>query len=234
LIVEAVVMPHPPVLLPGLTGRPVTEVEALRAAATSAIAAALDTEHAAVVAVGGADETATWPARPIGSSLFLGERADGTPLPLSLSVIRALLGGDHPAEWRSVAFDAAPAEAAALGRELAARPERTVLLVAGDGSARRGPKAPGYEDPRAQPFDAGVRAALAAADTAALAALDPSLAAELLAAGRAAWQVLAAACADGGYEAVIDYADDPFGVQYTVARWARRDRAPAPAQPSTR
>jgi hypothetical protein len=132
------------------------------------------------------------------------------------------MGQPATAEWRSVAFDIDSATAAAAGRELAGRPDPTVLLVAGDGSARRGPKAPGFEDHRAQPFDSEVTAALAAADAAALAAIDPVLAADLLAQGRAAWQVLAGACADGNYEAFVDYADDPFGVHYVVARWLRR------------
>jgi hypothetical protein len=222
LIVAAVVVPHPPVLLPGLSGRPVREVEALRAVAARAVGAALTTAHSAVVAVGGAERTGQWPDGPDASTGFLGERNDATTLPLSLSVLRTLLGPSAGAEWHTIAFDAAPADAAELGAAIGARRDRTVLLVAGDASARRGPKAPGYEDGRAAAFDAGVAAALAAADRAALARLDAPLAASLLAAGRAAWQVLAAACADGHYEGFLDYADDPFGVYYLVARWLRR------------
>ncbi len=71
---------------------------------------------------------------------------------------------------------------------------RTVgLLVVGDGAATHTEKAPGHLDERAGPFDAAVAAALRDADPAALAALDPELAAQLLAAGRAPWQVLAGA-----------------------------------------
>jgi hypothetical protein len=221
LIVAAAVVPHPPALLPGLTGGPVAEVAELRRAAADAVAWALSVPHAAVVAVGGAAQTATWPDAPPGSAGFLGIREEAGSLPLSLSAIRALLGDSVAVQWRSVAFDADPASAVALGRELAERPENAVLVVAGDGSARRGQKAPGYADPRAQPFDTEVVRALGAADTAALAALDPALADDLLAAGRAAWQVLAGACADGEYRGVVDYADDPFGVNYVVARWLR-------------
>jgi hypothetical protein len=56
---------------------------------------------------------------------------------------------------------------------------------------------------------------------AALAALDPALARELMATGRPAWQVLAGALGfapeSGPPSAEILYADDPFGVAYIVA-----------------
>jgi hypothetical protein len=51
----------------------------------------------------------------------------------------------------------------------------------------------------------------------ALLALDQALAAELLATGRAAWQVLAGAMAGRRPSCVIRYDDDPFGVAYLVA-----------------
>jgi hypothetical protein len=153
---------------------------------------------------------------------FLGEPETGPRLPLSLSVVHGLLPTGASVERRSIAVGASPGEAAALGRALADRPEPTALVIAGDGSARRGPKAPGFEDVRAGPFDDSVAAALAAADTAALADLDAVLAAELLASGRAAWQVLAAACAGASWAAEVSYADDPLGVCYLVARWSRR------------
>ncbi len=152
----------------------------------------------------------------------MGDAETGDRLPLSLSAVRTLLADGVRAEWRSIAVSAPAAEAVALGRQLAAGPRATALVVAGDGSARRGPKAPGYEDERARPFDAAVTAALAAADVASLADLDPVLADELLVHGRAAWQVMAAACAGGAWTAEVDYADDPFGVYYLVARWSRR------------
>ena len=63
----------------------------------------------------------------------------------------------------------------------------------GDGSARRSASAPGYLDERAAPFDAAVEQAVRDGDLPALAALDPDLARDLLAAGRPAWQVLAGA-----------------------------------------
>ncbi|MFC5752530.1 class III extradiol dioxygenase subunit B-like domain-containing protein [Actinomadura rugatobispora] len=126
-------------------------------------------------------------------------------LPLSLTIgrwlLRDLLRGlrDGPphevtVRFQAVAYDAAPGECLSLGRQLAG-PEgrRVALLVMGDGSACLTEKAPGYLDPRAEPYDTAVAGAFERADTAALADLDPGLSHELQAAGRAAWQVLAGA-----------------------------------------
>ncbi len=77
----------------------------------------------------------------------------------------------------------------------------------------------GYLDERAEAYDAAAAQALAAADTEALAALDPVLSAELLAAGRAPWQVLAGAARGAGLTARLRYDDAPYGVGYFVASW---------------
>jgi len=96
------------------------------------------------------------------------------------------------------------------------------LLVMGDGSACRGIKAPGYDDPRAPGFDDAVASALASADVDALLALDPVEAAELRVAGRAPWQVLAGAAraAGTGWRAELLYNEAPYGVGYFVASWS--------------
>jgi hypothetical protein len=118
--------------------------------------------------------------------------------------------------------ESAPADACLrLGRDLAAASPRVALLAVGDGSARRGRAAPGYLDERAVPFDDAVQRAVREGDMAALAGLDPDLARDLMATGRAAWQVLAGAC-EGAFDgarpaAEIRYAADPFGVAYLVA-----------------
>ena len=52
---------------------------------------------------------------------------------------------------------------------------------------------------------------------AALVRLDPDLARDLMATGRAAWQVLAGAFAGARPATEISYAADPFGVAYLVA-----------------
>jgi hypothetical protein len=118
----------------------------------------------------------------------------------------------------SVSADEPVAGCRKLGADLAARDTSTALLVIGDGSARRGPRAPGHFDERAAAFDAQAERALRAGDIRALLDLDPGLARDLMATGRPAWQVLAGAlegCA--GLSVEVPYADDPFGVAYLVA-----------------
>lgn len=120
----------------------------------------------------------------------------------------------------TVSEDESPADCAKLGAELAAADARTALLVLGDGSARRGPKAPGAFDERAAGFDAGVERAVRDGDLDALLNVDPVLARELMATGRPAWQVLAGALAGIAPATTVRYCDDPFGVLYLVASLA--------------
>ncbi|MFG1843154.1 hypothetical protein ACGFH8_32540 [Micromonospora sp. NPDC049175] len=122
-----------------------------------------------------------------------------------------------------VAADAGPAELAALADEVGAAGDRVAVLVLGDGSACRGEKAPGYDDARALPYDRRVAAALAEADLDVLLDLDPVLSAELKAAGRAPWQVLARAAgsAGGGWRGELLHDAAPYGVAYFVASWER-------------
>jgi hypothetical protein len=118
----------------------------------------------------------------------------------------------------SVSADEPVAGCRKLGADLAGRDTRTGLLVIGDGSARRGPRAPGHFDERAAAFDAAAQEAVRAGDPRALLDLDPGLARDLMATGRAAWQVLAGAlegCTSISVE--VPYAADPFGVAYLVA-----------------
>ncbi len=111
----------------------------------------------------------------------------------------------------------------AHGARLAADQRRLALLVMGDGSYCRGVRAPGYDDPRAEPYDRAVARALADVDSTALLGLDVALSAELGAAGRAAWQVLAAAARDSGgsWRGALHYDAAPYGVAYLVAGWTR-------------
>jgi hypothetical protein len=92
-------------------------------------------------------------------------------------------------------------------------------LVIGDGSARRGDDKPLPSHPAAHDFDERVASALGAADRDALAALDPALAEELAAAGRAAWQVLAGATGGSPWSADLLYSAAPYGVGYFVSVW---------------
>jgi len=203
--------PHPPLLLTGSTGRPVAEVEQLRAACSAAIGELLAAGPSRIVLVGG--------ARP-------GEQ----DTPLSIEVGRQLLAEADcrlPVEQLTIAADSAPADCLAAGRALAesAGPAASAesagvgLLVMGDGSARRTLKAPGYLDERAAPFDAAVEECLASGRLAKLAELDAELAADLLVAGRAAWQVLAGALGEAAGSSTLHYGGDPFGVWYPVFSW---------------
>ena len=226
MLVSAAVCPHPPLLLPGLAGS--QDVGAsLRATCHEALDDALAAGPERVVVVGAADTTRTFDATaPVDVSPY-GGRTDATAgsggprLPLSLMVGRSLLDASS---WsgsvvlQAVAADAAPAECARMGAALVDA-QRTTLLVMGDGSARRGPKAPGYVDQRALEFDDRATGALACADAEALAALDQRTAAELLVAGRSAWQVLAGALGERPAAGRLLLADDPFGVLYVVATW---------------
>ncbi|OAA24746.1 hypothetical protein UG55_102878 [Frankia sp. EI5c] len=157
----------------------------------------------------------------------------GRRLPLSLTIGAWLLrqvGWPGHREARGVPATTTPAAAAALGAGLVAAAEadgaRLALLIMGDASARRTVKAPGSLDPRAAAHDASVAAALAAVDVDALLALDPSLSRDLLAPGRASWQVLAGAVRRAtpaeparSWTSRVRYDDAPFGVGYLVVGW---------------
>ena len=206
-LLAAVICPHPPLLDPRVAAGAASELDGLRAACDAAIERLIEVGAERVVIVGSGPE-------PSGAEL-------GRPdTPLSLAVGEWLLarcGGKGVPEM--IATDAAPTQCARLGVRIAGEPAGTALLVMGDGSACRGPQAPGYDDPRAEDFDRSVVSALAAADPAALLALDPVLAAELRCAGRAPWQVLAGALAADGRAWSGDFGYDaaPYGVAYFVA-----------------
>lgn len=149
---------------------------------------------------------------------------------VGLLVGRWLLDGGFPTaapvrEGWEVGELTEPGECERIGRAFASRSERVALLIMGDGSARRGVKAPGYLDERAVPFDDEIARALGGADTRALAAIDPAAASELMAAGRAPWQVLAGAV-DGSHPSwrgeLLSYRA-PYGVGYFTAVWTPRD-----------
>jgi hypothetical protein len=231
VIVGVAGCPHPPLLLRGITGRPVAEVEQVRAACLAAIGELLAARPSRLVVIGAAG-----PGE-------IDASPDGTSAPhedakaLSVVVGRLLLsqaGCQAPVEHLVVPAGSSPADCLQAGRALAeadgsdnssdsgsdsASGRGTGLLVMADGSARRSLKAPGYLDARAAPFDEGVLECLRSGRLGGLAALDPALAAELLVAGRAAWQVLAGAVGDTPGRSRVHYSDDPFGVWYPVFSW---------------
>jgi hypothetical protein len=221
VITAAALCPAPPLLARELTGGDPVAPE-LRQACLDATAALLADKPDLVAVVGVADETRAWPAD---GGLDLGAYGPGLvsaepPVPLPLGLGARLLdqaGYSGPRELQSVDEHEPAAACAALGARLARSAARVALLVLADGSARRGLKAPGYLDERSFPFDAAVVRAVRAGDLAALLALDSVLAAELLATGRAGWQVLAGAMNGRRLASQIRYCDDPFGVAYLVA-----------------
>ncbi|MFF3449918.1 class III extradiol dioxygenase subunit B-like domain-containing protein [Streptomyces sp. NPDC002667] len=153
-----------------------------------------------------------------------GQASSGGELPSSLAVAAWLLErtgwSDAPVEGLGVGEPLEPERCVETGERIGARAGRVALLVMGDASACRTLKAPGYLDERAEAFDAEVARALAAADVAALKALDASLAYELKAAGRAPWQILAGAAEGAGLGGALLHEDAPYGVGYLVAAWS--------------
>lgn len=234
VLVAAAVCPHPPLLVPQAAAGAAAELDGLRAACDRAVGALLGAGPDLLVVVGGAPAAREHPAdapaglEPYGPPVRL-RAGEGPPgpgdLPLSLALGRWLVERqpdvEVPRTLQAVAFDAPAQECAALGERLAARAGRVALLAMGDGSARRTERSPGYVDAAAVPHDAALAAALAAADVDALLALDPAESARLLAAGRAAWQVLAGAAGEAAWRAELLVHEAPYGVGYLVASWLR-------------
>ncbi|WP_327288380.1 hypothetical protein [Streptomyces sp. NBC_01198] len=240
MLVAAAVCPCPPLLVPAVAAGAAPELDALRDACADAVGLLAAARPDLLVAVGPADAAThgAFPAgargsfRPFGVAMDVrlgtaratDDRApadDAAALPPSLAVAAWLLDGWNASsvEGLGVAEHLTPDRCADAGRDVAQSAERIALLVMGDGSACRTVKAPGYLDERAEGFDSAVAAALAAADTAALAGLEPGLAQELSAVGRAPWQVLAGAAEGAGLGGQLLYEAAPYGVGYFVAGW---------------
>jgi len=231
MISGVVVVPSPPLLVRELTGRSVVLPEFREACAVAVgrlVAAGAAADVVAVVGAG--PQTAAWnPEDRLGVAAWGpmlrtgdGRLAPGKPgLPLALGIGAGLLdeaGYRGPRVLQAI-DEAAPAQdCLAVGASLAELAPRVALLVVGDGSARCTPAAPGAFDERAEAFNARAETSFRDGDMAALAALDAGLAAELMATGRAAWQVLAGAVgASRPVPGDVLYADAPFGVFYLVA-----------------
>jgi hypothetical protein len=237
MLVAAAVVPCPPLLVPEVAAGAAGELDSLRGACADAVGVLAAARPDRLVVLGAAEQSGRGP-HPQGSAgsfrdfgvhldVTLGERrgdVPGRPLPPSLAVAAWLLGrtawSAAPVEGLGVGEPLPVDRCLELGRELSASAGRVALLVVGDGSARRSVKAPGYLDERAAAFDASVAEALSRADTAALAALDEKLAAALLVAGRAPWQVLAGAAEGRRLHGELLYDEAPYGVGYFVATWS--------------
>lgn len=236
MIVAAAICPSPPLLASELTGQADILPE-LRAASAAAVTRLLAAAPEVVAVVGPAETTGPWDAAgQLSLAAFAPALRQGSPqpaappLPLALGIGARLLdeaGYTGPRTLHGIGEDEPAAACLALGQELASSASRVALLAVGDGSARRSASAPGYLDERAAPFDQAVERAVRDGDLPALAALDPALAAELLAVGRPAWQALAGALSAPRATAVrnnaarlrteVLYSDAPLGVAYLVA-----------------
>ncbi|GGS40133.1 hypothetical protein [Actinokineospora fastidiosa] len=226
MISRVAVLPHPPLLVPELVGGGDRDADAVRAACLDvARELAAASPRWTVVGVGQAPATGVGTFRGYGVDVrvTLGD-GDGAPdafwpLPALIAGWLRERAGAESVDLRLVDPDLDPGSCAELGRALAGG--SGALLVLGDGSHRHGERAVGKPDDRAGEFDERVAHALATVDTAALRALDPALAAELGAVGRAPWQVLAGAVdADGrAWQATRSTTLTPFGVAYHLAIW---------------
>ncbi len=229
-LVAAAVCPHPPLLVPEVASGAAPELDSLRIACVAAVETLRTARPDLLVVVGRGPETRYYASGSRGSlagfgvpaelRLGAGEGEGDAMLPLSLTVGAWLL--------REAEYDGAVVGLAVDGRDtsagldLAVKHDRLAMLVMGDGSARRTPKAPGAFDDRAEPFDRAVASALANADVDAVLSLDETLADELMVAGLPAWQVLARAAGDvGPWRGEVTYDDAPYGVGYLVASWQR-------------
>ncbi|MEU9127731.1 class III extradiol dioxygenase subunit B-like domain-containing protein [Kitasatospora sp. NPDC048540] len=231
MLVAAAVCPCPPLLVPVVAAGAAPELEPLREACRAAVGELLASGAELIVVVGTGPRAEVWTEGGVGTfqrygvelaaRLPLGGPGEGELTP-ALTVGAWLLeqsGATVPTHACAVPSDTAPDRLLGLGKGLADLADRVGLLVMGDGSACRSVKAPGYLDERAEGWDAAVAAALGSADTEALAALDAGLAAELLAEGRAPWQVLAGAAEGAGLRGRLSYDHAPYGVGYFVASW---------------
>lgn len=226
VIRRVAVLPQPPLLIPELAAGAADECAELREACLTA-ARRLTSVSPDWVVIGAASGAPEVPEHASGSFRGFGVdlgvslsrvTAPETELPLPALVAGWLReqGGASSVRVHLVDPATPSGQCEQFAHELG---EPAAVLVLGDGSSRHGPRSPGGEDERAEDFDAGIRDALAKADTGALAALDPASAAELGAGGRAPWQVLAGLAADGDWTAEVLYSAAPFGVGYHVAVW---------------
>ncbi|MEY1675775.1 hypothetical protein AB4Z55_16510 [Gordonia sp. ABKF26] len=247
MLAALVFVPSAPLLVPELAGPAASDTEPVRRAVLDAVAAVRDNGIDRWVALGAADVPTAGPAcEPVRGTfarfgvdvavatdtvtpMITGDTdPGGASRRMSLSILiagwlaeRMALG---PLQVCSVGSTTPPAECVALGAGLSARldegTERVGVLVVGDGSTALTDKAPGGgRRESAVALNDTVVAALGAADTAALTALDQQQCDVEVVGGRVAWQVSAGLVGDRSVRAALDFDDAPFGVGYAVATW---------------
>ncbi len=223
MITHAVLCPGPPLLAPQLSDDP--EAVRLRTTALDAVRGLLADDPDVVVVLGTSDRAADWPSAARANLHTYGAPVAPPPAvaPLSVGIGALLLDlAGYPGELRLQTVHTEPsiAECVAMAAALNASAARTGMIVVADGSARRTLKAPGYLDPRATPYDEAVSQAVASGELESLRELDPVLAAELMASGWAALQVLVEIFAGRRPRTTIHYDEAPYGVGYLIASLA--------------
>jgi hypothetical protein len=228
VIIAAAFCPHPPLLVPAIASGASPELDDLRAACRAAITR-IATPGVQLVVLGAGPSRAAHDAQARGSFAGFGVKVEvplgsdepgPVELPLALTVgawlLRDALGPGCGAIGYSIGPDGDENQSLSTW---AVEPDADVaLLVMGDGSARRSPSAPGYFDPRAEAFDAGVAVALRSGQGELL-HIDPELGADLLASGPPAWDEAAWLLEGRSFDAELLYDAAPYGVGYFVATW---------------
>lgn len=212
MITDIVIVPGAPLLLPEYQGRVAAAPGLLESCVAVVREAVASAHHVVVVHATDREPRSTKPA-------------------MGLRVADHLLAATHEnfdVEHVAVPWDATVEECIGIGRAIESVAGTTLLVVA-DGSARRTEKAPGHLDERAASVDDAIVAAIRDSGDRGLERLldlDVELCADLLVAGRAPLQVLAAAVGASAVPAVGERAayrvehvevSDPFGVLYVVA-----------------
>lgn len=123
----------------------------------------------------------------------------------------------------------------AVADRVATADAATAVLAVADLSAAMTEVSPRRRNDASIAMSAMLADAIAVADTATLAALDPGKAEVLAIEGGPAFRFLAAAAADGtgaAFDTEVEFRGAPFGVEYIVAAWWRRN--PAAGRPGER
>lgn len=229
MLVAAAFCPAAPVLVAPLAQAAASELDGLRTACRAAIRAVAGPDRRLVLVGSGPTSRAYGPSARGSFAGFglplevgLGPDPDGPPeLPAALSVGAWLLHdalGDGVAARAYAVADATDAELTGWD---GTADEQVAAVLLGEGSARRTVKAPGYLDPRAEPFDAAVADAIASGDPHRLLGFADS-GTELLQTGAAVWELAGHALAGRAWDAELRYAEAPYGVGYVVASWTPR------------
>ncbi|WP_186626669.1 class III extradiol dioxygenase subunit B-like domain-containing protein [Rhodococcus sp. BP22] len=231
------IVPSPPILVPELTGRSVSEALAVRTATIEA-GVVLGELADRWIALGVHEKARTIRSDSRGSFAAYGVdvRVAFSPGGVTTEIdptipLAALVAGwirDHSApdavvDVHLVGRDTPRESCVSIGRELrksmGESAEPWGLLVVADGSTMLTAKAPGSFDPRAEEVQNQIDDALANADVGALAGLDRQLCAGVGVEGLAAWQTLAGMVGDGEVRPRTLYRGAPFGVGYFVGTW---------------